>query len=108
MSDRIYSFLGLAAKAGKLISGDEACERALKAERIYLIIISEDASGNTKNKFINMCRYRNTALRVFGEKEKLGRFIGKDVRSVIAVADKNFAGHLMEMIDDRGTEYGGV
>jgi len=108
MSDRIYSFLGLAARAGKLTSGDEACERALKAGKVYLIVVSEDASDNTKKKFREMCRYRNTALRFFGEKEKLGKFIGKDVRSVVAVADKNFAGHLVEMIDDRGTEYGGV
>ena len=48
MQDKAYSFLGLAAKAGKLISGDETCERALKAGKVHLVIVSEDASGNTR------------------------------------------------------------
>ncbi len=108
MSDRIYSFLGLAARAGKVSSGDETCERALKAGKVYLVIVSEDASGNTKKKFKDMCSYRDTAIRCFGEMERLGRSIGKDVRSVAAVTDRSFAGHLKVMIDERGTEHGGV
>jgi ribosomal protein L7Ae-like RNA K-turn-binding protein len=108
MVERIYSFLGLAAKAGKLLSGDETCERALKAGKVYLVIVSEDASDNTKKKFKDMCDYRNINIRYFGEKELLGRYTGKNLRSVIAVADKSFAGHLNDMIENRGIEHGGV
>jgi ribosomal protein L7Ae-like RNA K-turn-binding protein len=108
MADRIYSFMGLAAKAGKLLSGDETCERALKTGKVYLVIVSEDASDNTKKKFKDMCSYRNINYRLFGEKELIGKFTGKSVRSVIAIKDTNFAGHLVKMIDDRGIEHGGV
>ncbi len=108
MVERIYSFLGLATKAGKLLSGEETCERSLKAGKVYLVIVSEDASDNTKKKFSDMCSYRNTDIRYFGEKELLGRCIGKKVRSVIAIAERGFAGHLKEMIDNRGIKHGGV
>ncbi len=108
MADRIYSFMGLAARAGKLLSGDETCERAVKSGKVYLVIVSEDASDNTKKKFRDMCSYRNINYRLFGEKELIGKFTGKSVRSVIAIKDTNFAGHLVKLIDDRGIEHGGV
>jgi len=108
MVERIYTFLGLATKAGKLLSGDETCERALKSGKVYLVIVSEDASDNTKKKFKDMCSYRDIGIRYFGEKELLGKFTGKKIRSVIAIAERGFAEHLKEMIDNRGIEHGGV
>ncbi len=108
MVERIYSFLGLAAKAGKLLSGEESCERALKSGKVYLVIVSEDASDNTKKKFRDMCNYRDIEIRYYGEKDLLGSYTGKRVRSVIAVTEIGFARHLKEMIDNRGIEHGGV
>lgn len=108
MVERIYSFLGLATKAGKLLSGEETCERAVKAGRVSLVIVSEDASNNTKKKFNDMCCFRNIQLRCFGEKSGIGRYTGKSVRSVVAITEKNFAERLKEMIDNRGIEHGGV
>lgn len=99
MTDRIYSFLGLATKAGKLVSGDETCERALNRSLASLVIVAEDASHNTKKKFTDACNYRNIAIRVFGQKEMLGKFTGKNIRSVVAILDKSFSKRLMEMID---------
>lgn len=106
--DKIYSFIGLAAKAGKLLTGDETCERAVKSAAVYLVIVSEDASDNTKKKFEDICKYRGIDIRFFGTKEKLGKHSGKDIRSVIAVTEKGFAGHLCEMTDCYGKEHGGV
>ena len=101
MADKIYTFLGLATKAGRVISGDESVERALKSGKMELIIISGDASDNTKKKFTNLCRVRSVDLRFFGEKEKLGKFVGKDIRSVIAIIDRGFAGRLIDLIDNQ-------
>ena len=108
MIERIYSFLGLAARARKLISGDETCERTIRLEKARLVIVSEDASDNTKKKFADMCNYRNVELRVFGLKQSLGKYTGKEIRSVIAITDTGFAERLKEMIDSNGLEHGGV
>lgn len=108
MVERIYSFLGLATKAGKELSGEETCERALKSGKVCLVIVSADASENTKKKFRDMCSYRSVAIRYFGQKDMLGKFSGKSTRTVVAVTDSGFAGRLQEMIDSCGTEHGGV
>lgn len=107
MSERIYSFIGLARKANKVLSGDDTCERALKAGKVELIIIACDASDNTKKKFIDACNYRNVSIRIFGKKEYLGRFTGKNVRSVIAILEKGFSKRLVEMIDGENNGCGG-
>lgn len=107
MTERIYSFLGLARKANKLVSGDETCERSLKAGKVSLIIVAEDASKSTKEKFTNACNYRKVDIRIFGEKELLGKFIGKDIRSVLAILEKGFANRAIQMIDDAKIGCGG-
>lgn len=107
MTDRVYSFLGLAKKAGAVVSGEDACQMAIKKKKAHLIIIAEDASDNTKKRFISNCEYRSIEVRLFGNKELLGRFAGKNIRSVIAVLHKGFAKRLMEMIDNQNIKYGG-
>ena len=107
MINKTYLFLGLAKKAGKLISGEEACEKALKSEKVYLIIVSSDASMNTQKKFTDKCKYRNVEMRLFGEKEIIGRYVGKEIRSVIAILEDGFANRLIEMIDSSNNEFGG-
>lgn len=106
--NRIYSFLGLAAKAGRLLSGDDTCDRALKSGKVHLLIVAEDASELTRKTFDDACRFRQVDIRFFGQKQELGRSIGKEVRAVIAVRDAGFAGRLKEMIDSIGLEHGGV
>ncbi len=107
MTNKIYSFLGLATKAGKLISGEEGCERALKSGKVHLVIVSQDSSENTKKRFADKCNNRDVNLRLFGEKEIIGRYVGKGIRSVVAISEIGFAKRLMEMIDESYNEFGG-
>lgn len=101
MKDNIYSFIGLMQKAGKLSSGDDSVEIEIKKKKAMLVIIAEDASENTKKKFINMCEYRKIPYVIFGEKDNLGFAIGKSSRSVIAIKDKNFASGFLKKIDNQ-------
>ena len=45
------SLVGLAAKAGKVVSGEFATEKAVKTQKAFLVIIAQDASENTRKKF---------------------------------------------------------
>ena len=78
----------------------------MKKGKVRLVIVAEDASDNTRKKFEDICGYRGYCHEIFGKKEKLGRYIGKSMRSVVAVIDGNFAKRLQEMIDEHGKEYG--
>lgn len=108
MSDKIYSFIGLATKAGKVISGEDACERAIKSGKALLTIVAEDASDNTKKAFSDACKYRKVELRYFGTKEFLGRYTGKEIRAVVIIIDSGFAKRLMEMLDSKKENDGGA
>ena len=48
---KILGLLGIAAKAGKLASGEFAAVQALSARKAWLTIVAEDASANTKKQF---------------------------------------------------------
>lgn len=103
----IYSFLGLARKAGRLISGTENCEKAIRSNKAKLVILAEDASANTKKKFFDMCSYRKVCLKIFGQKAHIGYAIGKDVTAVVCIKDSGFAGKIIKMLDNLVSESGG-
>jgi ribosomal protein L7Ae-like RNA K-turn-binding protein len=107
MNKNIYSFLGLAKKAGKLVSGGDTCARALKSGKAFLVIVAEDASENTKKEFKDSCSYRGVNICYFGKKELLGKYTGKDIRSVIAILDKGFSDELKARIENCSKEDGG-
>ena len=85
------SMLGLAMKAGKVSSGEFATEQAVKSGSAYLVILAETASANTQKKFRNMCAYYKVPCILFGDKEQLGRAIGREYRSTLAVCEAHFA-----------------
>ncbi len=89
--NRIYSLLGLCQKAGKLVSGEFSVENAIKGGKACLVIVSNDASENTSKKFRDKCDYYEVPFYMFGDKEKLGHAIGKEVRTSIAITDDGFA-----------------
>lgn len=100
MTDKVYSFIGLAKKAGKLVSGDENCTKTIKSGKALLVLVAENASENTAKKFNDACVYRKVPFYRFGKKEEFGRLLGKEVRSVIVITDNNFAKKLSELIMD--------
>ena len=88
---RVFGLLGLAAKAGKVKSGEFSTEKAVKSQNAFLVIVSEESSENTKKMFRNMCTYYEVPLYFFGDKEALGHAMGKEFRASLAVLDDGFA-----------------
>ena len=88
---KVYSLLGLAARARKLASGEFMTEKSVKTGQAALVITAQDASDNTKKNFRDMCTYYHVPFFLFGTKEELGRAIGKELRASLAVNDAGFA-----------------
>jgi len=101
VEDKVYSFMGLAMKAGRLVSGGETCERAIKSGNVFLLVVSEDASDNTVKKFEDACKRREIPFYQFGKKEAIGRLLGKKIRSVVAVTDIQLARNLRRLIEEQ-------
>lgn len=97
--NKIYSMLGLAMKAGKVVSGEFATDKSVKSGKAWLAIVSEDASDNTKKMFSNMCEFYKVPKIFFGTKEELGHAIGKAMRSSLAITDENFAKSIVKYLE---------
>ena len=88
---KVFSYIGLAAKAGFLASGEFMSEKAVKEGKAKLVIVAEDASDNTKKMFTNMCTYYKVPIYFFGEKTQLGHAIGKEFRASLVLFDQGLA-----------------
>ena len=89
--NNIYAMIGMAMKAGSVVSGEVACESAVKSMKAHLVIVPTDASFNTKKLFSNKTTFYGVPYVEFGTKNELGHAIGKDMRSSIALTDEGFA-----------------
>jgi ribosomal protein L7Ae-like RNA K-turn-binding protein len=100
--------LGLAMKAGKVASGEFATDKSVKMGKASLVIVSEDASDNTKKMFSNMCEFYKVPIFYYGTKDEIGHSIGKAMRSSLAITDENFANslikHLKQSVNSEGKE----
>ena len=69
-------------------------------------IVAEDASANTKKKFSDSCKFYQVAYAEFGDKDTLGKAIGKEFRASLAVLNKGFAKSIGKNLDLEVTKYG--
>lgn len=97
--NKIYSLLGLATRAGKVVSGDDSTLLELKRGKVKLVIVAGDASDNTKKLFKDKSSYRSIPYVYFSTKLQLGLAIGKAPRAALGVKDENFAKTLMELME---------
>lgn len=99
IQNKAVAMLGLAAKAGKVFSGEFSTERAVKDGKAKLVIVAEDASDNTKKLFKNMCTYYRVPIYFLCSKSELGHSIGKEFRASVAVTDGNLADSIVKKIE---------
>lgn len=103
--DKILSLLGLAQKAGKVASGEFSTEESVKRGKSHCIVVAGDASDNTKKNFTDMGSYYQIPVYFYGNKEKIGRAIGKEFRASLSVNDEGFAKtieKLMKVLSNEG------
>ena len=96
MQDRVFSLLGIAARAGRIAAGGFSAEEAVKTRKAKLVILAEDAKPNTIKKFTDKCTYYKIPLRYYGTKEALGHAVGRQSRACIAVTDRGFAESILK------------
>ncbi len=93
----VLQFIALAMKAGQVVSGEYSGEESIKTGSAQLIIIAEDASDNTKEKFINKCKYYDVPYVVFSDKNTLGYLLGKNERSIVSIKDIQFSTRVLSI-----------
>ena len=65
-----------------------------------LIILSADASDNTKKKFSNMAEFRSVPIIFVGDRDEIGHSIGRRFAVSCCVTDDGFAKRLKSLAED--------
>ena len=99
---RLLSLIGLATRARKVVSGEFSTEKSVKSGRSCLVIVSEEASANTRKMFTNMCTYYKVPIYLFGTKEELGHAMGQEFRASLSVEDAGFAKSMAGILNING------
>lgn len=98
---KIASLLGLAQKAGKIVSGELAVQKAVKSGQAKFLIMATDCSAATKKNYRDMTTYYNVEMFELFSKEELGTCIGKVYRASVAVVDVGFSTAVKRILDNQ-------
>lgn len=96
--NKIYSMLGIARKGGKLSIGFDATCLDIRNNKSKLVLIAKNASEKTNNNIQFECDKYDVKFIEFGEKELIGRCLGKKVVSVLSINDENIVDYILNNI----------
>ena len=97
--NKAANMLGLCMRAGRLVSGAQSVEAAVKAGKARLVLVDAGASEETKKSFSDACRFRGIPMAQM-ENESLGFAIGRPGRMVAAVTDEPFANRIRQLLEE--------
>lgn len=81
---RLLNLVGLAMRAGQVISGDDMAEREVRAGRAALILMDAGISDRTREKYQSLSKGRGIPLHEISA-DALGRAIGRENRMIAAI-----------------------
>ncbi len=100
----VASVLGLAAKAGRLLTGSAAVEEGIRHGRAQVVICANDLSAKTIKNFKFLCEQKTISFFTYGMIAELGHWIGAPGRGVIAVTSNDFSKMICSLLKDGGEE----
>lgn len=99
INKKILGLLGLAARARKIAFGADSVENELKARKIKVIIVAEDSSERTKEKFAKLSKEYDIPIIIKGNIDELSKTIGKSNKAIIGIKDINLSNEIIKIND---------
>ena len=93
---KISNLLGLAQRAGKLISGEELV--IIQEEKAKLVFLANDAASNLTKKVTDKGRYYEVQVSTVFSTLELSTAIGR-ARKVVAVVDAGFSKKMRSLME---------
>lgn len=97
INKKILGLIGLSAKARKISYGADSVEIQLKKKKVKLIIVAEDASDRTKNKFIKLSNEYNVPIIILGKIDEISKTIGKSNKAIIGIEEENISKEIQKI-----------
>ena len=83
----------------KSVSGEFSVENSVRKGKAKLVVVSEEASENTKKKIRSLCEYYKVPLYVACSSAELGSACGKEFRMSVAVEDEGLAAAAIRVLE---------
>ncbi|MCI8641583.1 MAG: 50S ribosomal protein L7ae [Clostridia bacterium] len=96
INNKILGLIGLAMKAGKVSFGADSVEESIIKRKVNLVILSEESSDRTKEKFKEICKKYKLPIIIYGTIESLSKSIGKNNKAILGIKDVNFSKSILE------------
>lgn len=95
--------LGLAARAGSLVFGQEQCLQGVRRGTLHLILLDGSTGPNTRKAFRDACHFHKIPLLELAGHDTLGAGVGRPANKVAGVTDRRLAEQLQKKFE-MGTE----
>ena len=78
-------------KHGKISFGTDSVENSIKKRLVKLVILAEDSSDRTKDKFKKICEQFHIPVIEIADIETLSKAIGKKNKAILGIQDINLS-----------------
>ena len=95
---RILNYLGIARRAGFLISGTDAVIASLE-KKAKLVIVATDASDATKDKISRKCYFYKVSILQEFSTDELAVAVGQNNPKILAITDEGIANQIKKIIE---------
>ena len=97
INNKILGLIGLAARARKVCFGADSVEERINKNKVKMLIVAEDASQRTKDKFNKIAKEKNVPIIIKGDIELLSKTIGKSNKAIIGIEDINLSNEIQKI-----------
>lgn len=94
---KTLNLLGMATKAGKLVTGEDLTLKEIRKEQAKIVIVASDASEKTIKKISDKCRHYQIPIAIHFTKSELSQAVGKE-RTICTTTDNGFGKKLRELL----------
>ena len=96
-NSKILGLIGLAARARKVSFGADSVELEAQKNKVYLLILAQDSSSRTKEKFQKISEKYNVPIIITQTIEDLSKAIGKNNKAILGIEDINLASEIQKI-----------
>ncbi|MCD2256261.1 L7Ae/L30e/S12e/Gadd45 family ribosomal protein [Agrilactobacillus fermenti] len=96
-TQKLMNLLGLAMRAGKIITGESMVQQALVNGKLALVYVAQDTGASTKKKFKDKTEFYHVPIHDELTTEQITQAIGRP-RKILGITDKGFAKGMVKLM----------
>ena len=97
--EKLCNLIGLAQRAGCLVSGEEQVIKAIQTQKAQLVFLASDAKSNLTKKITDKGKYYQIEVSTVLTTLQLSASVGK-ARKVLAITDAGFSKKMRTLMND--------